>query len=61
MSQIHRNEHRFVSLSGNFGAASSASRIGSTLISVSLTFREVFLECAEVFLALRFLSVFTAH
>ncbi|MBR8473934.1 hypothetical protein, partial [Burkholderia cenocepacia] len=35
-SQIHRNERRFDSLSGKFDAASSASRAGSTLISVSL-------------------------
>ncbi|MGF6855354.1 lipopolysaccharide biosynthesis protein [Paraburkholderia sp. CI3] len=35
-SQIHRNERRFDSLSVKFDAASSASRAGGTLISISL-------------------------
>jgi hypothetical protein len=35
-SQIHQNERRFDSLSGKFETCSSASRTGSTLISVSL-------------------------
>ncbi|MGF6930908.1 hypothetical protein OKW41_000047 [Paraburkholderia sp. UCT70] len=35
-SQIHRNERRFDSLSGNFDACSSACRTGRTLISIFL-------------------------
>jgi hypothetical protein len=35
-SQIRQNERRFDSLSGKFETCSSASRTGSTLISVSL-------------------------